>query len=94
MVNAEHLERHLTRVKGASTQKARGTTGVTGGLFGLWVAQTETHSSYLESNYLGLVARIPGLEARPETPKRPKETAGGNGYLFLLSDSPGCHMIP
>lgn len=69
MVNAEHLEQHLTRVKGASTQEVQGTTGVTGGLFGLWVAQTETHSTYLESNYLGLVAKIPGLEARPGTTK-------------------------
>lgn len=94
MVNAEHLEQHLTRGKGASTQKVQEITGVTGGLFGLWVAQTETDSSYLESNYLGSVARIPGLEARPGTPKQPEETAGGNGYLFSLSGSPGCHMIP
>lgn len=35
-----------------------------------------THSSYFESNYLGLVARIPGLGARSGTPKPPQETDG------------------
>lgn len=74
--------------------KAHGTTGVTWGLFGLWVALNRIIQVHLNPItwvwLLGYLDWKPDLEHQSDQGRQ----LGRSSYLSLLSSSPGCHMSP